>query len=208
MTAKRKNGERSQQDNNLGNQNGSIEDIGPCALVEGPRWADAEFYGRWLLAAAKAEMLWREAYEDPSFSEKVMLVTMCCIPDFAIGATVLLSRFEKNLASVTVGLNRDDGEEFNELAMMCEMGFFLRTGERYQMVIPTDLNMETVKRAVLKFARTEDEDGCLRPESLVVTMPYAEARAWQSRLRRTNQARRLAERRTALQEGGLSRTMT
>src|SRR4029077_18551749 len=54
-------------------------------------------------------------------------------------------------------LNRDDGEEFNELAMMCEMGFFLRTGERYQMVIPADLNMETVKRAVLKFARTEDD---------------------------------------------------
>jgi hypothetical protein len=76
------------------------------------------------------------------------------------------------------------------------------------MVIPTNLNMETVKRAVLKFARTEDEDGCLRPEGLVVTMPYAEARAWQSRLRRMNEARRLAERRTALQEGGLSRTLT
>jgi hypothetical protein len=123
MTTKRKNVESSQQDNNLGNQKGSIEDIGPCALVEGPRWADAEFYGRWLLAAAKAEMLWREAYEDPSFLEKVMLVTMCYIPDFAFGATVLLSRFEKNLASVTIGLNSDDGEEFNELAMMCEMGF-------------------------------------------------------------------------------------
>ena len=92
---------------------------------------------------------------------------MCYIPDFAIGATVLLSRFEKNLASVTVGLNRDDGDEFNDLAMMVEMGFFIRTGKRYQMVIPTDLNMETVERAVLKFARTEDEDGCLRPESLV-----------------------------------------
>ena len=24
-------------------------------LVEGPRWGDAEFYGNWLLAAAKAE---------------------------------------------------------------------------------------------------------------------------------------------------------
>ena len=66
--------------------------------------------------------------------------------------------------------------------------------------------METVKRAMLKFARTEDKDGCVRPESLVVTMPYAVARAWQSRLRRMNEARRLAERRTALQEGGLSPT--
>ena len=26
-----------------------------------PRWGDAEFYGKWLLAAAKAEALWKEA---------------------------------------------------------------------------------------------------------------------------------------------------
>ena len=82
-------------------------------------------------------------------------MTAFCIPDFGIGATILLSRFEKNLASVTVGLNSEDIEEFNEFAMMVEMGFFILTGERYQMVIPTKLNMGKVKSAVLKFARTK-----------------------------------------------------
>jgi hypothetical protein len=32
-----------------------------CILVEGPRWADAEFYGRWLLMAFKAQALWEKA---------------------------------------------------------------------------------------------------------------------------------------------------
>ena len=31
----------------------------PYVLVEGPRWDDAEFYRRWLLAAGKAEALWK-----------------------------------------------------------------------------------------------------------------------------------------------------
>jgi len=82
--------------------------------------------------------------------------------------------------------------------MMVEMGFFILTGERYQMVIPTKLNIGKVKRAVLKFARTEDEDGLLRPENLVATMPYAKAKAWQRRLRTMGESRRLAGRYAAL----------
>ena len=170
----------------------------PYVLIEGPRWGDAEFYGRWLLAAGKAEALWKEAVNDNSFKRQIELVTAFYIPDFGIGATVLLSRFEKNLASVTVGLNSEDIEEFNEFAMMVEMGFFILTGERYQMVIPTKLNMGKVKSAVLKFARTEDEDGVLRPENLVATMSYAKAKGWQRRLRPVGEPRRLAGRYAAL----------
>jgi hypothetical protein len=42
--------------------------------------------------------------------------------------------------------------------MMVEMGFFVLTGERYQMVIPPRLNMDRVKMAALKLAETEDEE--------------------------------------------------
>jgi len=69
----------------------------PYVLVEGPKWGDAEFYGRWLLAAGKAEALWKEAVNDNSFKRQIELVTAFYIPDFGIGATVLLSRFEKIL---------------------------------------------------------------------------------------------------------------
>ena len=33
----------------------------PYVLIEGPKWADAKVYGNWLLAAAKAEALWKQA---------------------------------------------------------------------------------------------------------------------------------------------------
>ena len=33
-------------------------------LVEGPAWGDAEFYGNWLLMAAKANELLRQARSD------------------------------------------------------------------------------------------------------------------------------------------------
>ena len=72
-----------------------LHETEPYILVEGPRWGDAEFYGKWLLAAAKAEALWKEAVNDPSFKKQIEPVTMLYTPDFSIGATVLLSRFEE-----------------------------------------------------------------------------------------------------------------
>src|SRR6476659_1665511 len=110
-----------------------------CALIEGPVWADTKFYGRWLLAASKANELWTEALSNRRFNKRVDRLLVTYIPDFNIAATVLLSRLEQNLASLVVDL---DGEgEPEEFAMMVGMGFFVLTGERYQMVIPTRLTL-------------------------------------------------------------------
>ena len=81
----------------------------------------------------------------------------------------------------------------DEFTMMVEMGFFVLTGQRYQMVIPTRLTIGKVKRAALKLAQTEDEEYYLHPEYLVVTMPYAEAKAWQVRLRGMSEDNRCAD---------------
>ena len=41
---------------------------GTYILVEGPSWGDAEFYGRWLLDAAKVNQLLQQAKrDDPDF---------------------------------------------------------------------------------------------------------------------------------------------
>ena len=48
------------------------------------------------------------------------------------------------------------------------------------MAIPVNLNIKTVKMAALKFAETADEES-LHLETLVTTIPYAEAKAWQRR---------------------------
>jgi hypothetical protein len=79
-----------------------------------------------------------------------------------------------------VRLDSDEGELF---AMMAEMGFFVLTGQRYQMVVPNRLNIAKVKRAMLRFAQTEDNEYFLHPEHLVTAMPFVEAKAWQKRLR-------------------------
>ena len=78
--------------------------------------------------------------------------------------------------------------------MMVEMGFFVRTGERYQMVIPTRLNMKKVKTAMLKLAETEDDHYDLHPEYLVATMRYTQTKEWQARLRQMSQDHRCADR--------------
>jgi len=163
-----------------------------CALVEGPVWGDTKFYGHWLLAVSKANELWTEALNSPRFNERVGSLLALFIPDFNIGATILLSRLEKNLASLVVNL--DGEEESEEFAMMVGMGFFVLTGQRYQMVIPRRLTLGTVMEAALALAKTEDEDSILHPEHIITTMTYAEAKAWQTRLRQMDAGHRQADR--------------
>jgi len=75
-------------------------------------------------------------------------------------------------------LLRLDSEDADMFAMMTEMGFFAMTSQRYQMVIPKRLNMTKVKRALLRYAQTEDSEYILHPEHLVTAMPFLEAKAW------------------------------
>ena len=64
----------------------------PCILVEGPRYGDADFYAKWLLARAKAEQLSVEACRDRKFEKKLWALCGCKIvvphqmatPDFAL----------------------------------------------------------------------------------------------------------------------------
>src|SRR5262249_32481709 len=112
-----------------------------------------------------------------------------------------LSRLEKNLASVTIGL-QNEIELFQEFAMMVEMGFFVLTGERYQMVIPKKVSLEAVKSAALRLAKTDvDEEWFVRPECLITTVPLSRAKEWQERLRRMDENHRLVDRLLLLDDG-------
>jgi hypothetical protein len=172
----------------------SISENEPYILVEGPRWADTEFYGNWLLAAAKADTLWKKAISDPVFKEQVERLMIVRIPDFNISACVLLSRLEKKLASFTISLDSWEAEDF---VVMAGMGFFVLTGHHYQMVIPSRLNICKVKKAALKLAQTEDEED-LHPEHLLATMSSKEAEAWQQQLLEMDDDHRCADRFLAL----------
>jgi hypothetical protein len=132
--------------------------------------------------------------KSPNFRKQVDRLCIPAYPDFGIGATVLLSRLKTNLASIILSLNEEDETLFEEFAMMAGMGFFVLTGERYQMVIPPQLNMKRVKITALKLAETEDEDFFLHPEYLVASVPYSQAKEWQARLRNMDEDHRCADR--------------
>jgi hypothetical protein len=160
-----------------------MEPTDAYVLVQGPAWGDAQFYGEWLLSAAKAEALWKEAYADENFKRQVDHVCDAYIPDFGIAATVMIMRLKDHRTTALIELNSEDG---NDLAMMAEMGFFAHRNPSYQMTLPYLLTSGKVKAAILKYAKTEDDLYMLHPEYLVTPMPLSEARMLQHRLRAIN----------------------
>jgi hypothetical protein len=172
----------------------SCDSSEPFILAEGPRWGDAQFYGKWLLAAAKAEALWQQVLSDPNANPDIERLTVCYFPHFGIAATMIIAQFEKELASIAIGINSEPYQLVEEFAMMVQMGFFSLTGQRYQMVIPKELTRNTVRKAAVKLAQTEDAEYYLHPERLLVAMPYEETKAWQQRLRHMDDIPRSADR--------------
>ena len=120
-------------------------------LSKGPAWGDAQFYGEWLLAAAKAQVLWRTALEDQEFATQVERVRIVYEPDFGITATIMLMIPRAHWTSFVLDLQSEDGEDF---AMMFSMGFFVQCGRTCRMAIPPLLTLNTLKNAILTFART------------------------------------------------------
>jgi hypothetical protein len=157
-----------------------MERTDPYILVQGPAWGDAQFYGDWLLAAAKAEAFWKEAYADEDFKRRVDHVCNVYIPDFGIAATVVIMQLREYRTTCLIELNSEDGNDF---AMMAEMGFFAHRKPSYQMTLPYLLTSEKVKAAIFKYAKTEDDEFMLHPEYLVIPMPLSEATTLQHRLR-------------------------
>src|ERR1700675_4933653 len=104
-----------------------IQDREPFILVEGPRWADAEFYGKWLLMATKAQTLWEKALKFPSFKSQTELLTVLYTPTFDYSASLFLFQLSKNFVSFTIRLLSDDTDcaEVNQFTLMAEMGFFV-----------------------------------------------------------------------------------
>ena len=148
-------------------------------LVEGPAWGDAQFYGEWLLAAAKAQVLWKNALQDQQFARQIEDLRVVYEPDFGIAATVMLMNLRGHWTTFVLDLENEQGEEF---AMMAGMGFFVQCGHTWQMTIPPLLTQETLKGAILTFARTEDHEYALHPEQLVACMSLAEAKVLQKQL--------------------------
>jgi hypothetical protein len=156
-----------------------METDGSWVLIEGPAWGDAQFYGEWLLAAAKAQVLWRTALEDQEFAKQVERVCIIYEPDFGITATIMLMNLRAHWTSFVLDLQSEDGEDF---AMMFSMEFFVQRGGACRMTVPPRLTLDTLKDAILTFARTEDHEYVLHPGQLVTCMSAAAAKVLQEQI--------------------------
>src|SRR3974390_1912261 len=167
-----------------------------CILVEGPAWGDAEFYGKWLLSAAKANELLRQAKtDDTEFRNAIDPLEVLHGLHFGIMATVFLSYFvDKEFQTFVLNSSSEDLLSF---VLMAEMGFFVQTGKRYQMTVPEKLNTEIVKQAHLKLAGSEAGEW-IHPERFAVDLPSPQAKMYQRLLREMSENQRLADRRALL----------
>jgi len=167
-----------------------------CVLVEGPRWGDAEFYGQWLLGAAKANDLLKQAKQDnPRFCNEIETLELAEDIDYEIAATLFLAKLANGtFQTFTVDCSSGD---LNDFVLMVEMGFFTLTGDRYQMILPANLDLHRVKESHLKLAATDDEDW-IHLERLVVTLPCSRAKAYQRLLHDMSEDQRIADRQALL----------
>src|ERR1700687_509173 len=97
------------------------------------------------------------------------------------------------------GIDLFDSEEAELVSIMAAAGFFMRTGERYQMTVPQRLNLVAIRDALVRLAETEDKDGFLHPERLLVTLTREEANSWKRRLMAMDWQQRLADREALLE---------
>jgi hypothetical protein len=165
----------------------------PWVLVEGPSSGDAEFTSQWLLAAIAADRLLEEYYaKDPNFRPSILgLETMYCI-EFVPAAMAFLRKWLKTQTAFSLSLF--DSQWTHMFSIMEGVGFFTRTGDRYQMTLPKNLMITPIKDAVLQLAATEDSEYLHHPEQFLTTMSRYQAKIGKQKLRRLDWQRRVADR--------------
>jgi hypothetical protein len=167
-------------------------------LVEGPEPGDAGFLGHWLLAAVDADTaLEQQRKQNPGLKEQISRLEVIYIVHFSPAATRFLELLMKNLACFTLDLWDEWGEIFT---VMAGLGFFRRTGERYQMTLPQEINGPMIEDALLELAATEDEEYFLHPEHLVSCLTETDVHMWQDLLDRQPSMERVADRALLLDE--------
>jgi hypothetical protein len=120
-------------------EEGMNPELEPCIFVEGPRRASAEFYGKWLLGAAKADEVWKKAKEEPRYKKQLEQVPINYVPAFGVTALWLVSQLANNSLSAIVSVNGREEEMRGWFLTMRHMDFFCYLDKRYEMILPPSL---------------------------------------------------------------------
>jgi hypothetical protein len=83
----------------------------PCVLVEGPGPGDAQFLGRWLVAAAGADQTLQNRFaENPSLKQQISRLELVYWICFSSAATKFVELLMKNLTCFSLPLDEDWGD--------------------------------------------------------------------------------------------------
>ena len=138
-------------------------------FVEGPNLSDPKFTSQWLLAAVQADRLLQDCYrQDPTFRPTINRLEFNYEVEFSFASLAFLAMcLEDGIFSLSL-----DREWADSFAIMATTGFFTVTGERYQVTLPKELTMQTIRSALLRLIATEDLQGPfeLHPERLLTTL--------------------------------------
>ena len=167
-------------------------------LIETAGFGDAKFYAGWLSFAAKAENILVEIRKsDSEFRQKIEDLEGEYKLDFATAGALIVTHLGPEFPALAIDLY-EECFYVDMFCIMAELGFYERTGDRYQMTLPVALGTTAVRQAVLKLANTMDEDEVAHPERLVVSLSGPQAKAWHRRLSEQSEAARLADREVLL----------
>jgi hypothetical protein len=144
-------------------------------VVQCPPYGDAEFASRWLAAAVDADrILTRHRSANPDFETATENLGLITAVDFSSAALAFICCWQDSWPAFS--LNLFESEWYEAFAYMAGTGFFTRTDQHYQMTQPPTLTSETIARALLQLAATEDENDYLHPEWLLTTVTDEDAR--------------------------------
>lgn len=120
-------------------------------VVEGPSPDDVDFAIRWLVAAQQTDRLWHShAWDNPEADglwDKLCSYNSLAEPsdhrpdaDFGAAALAFVGKWLKNGTGFV--LNSSGSLWRDNFCLMMFAGFFVLTGDRYQMAIPGDIDIE------------------------------------------------------------------
>jgi hypothetical protein len=179
---------------------------GRWVMVEGPDPEDAEFTVGWLQAAVEANRLWKEqAATAPDAGE--LWARLCKYNpiyevadqrpdlDFAKAAMVFTRKWLKGRAGFILNVS---GSRWPEIfCLLVLAGFFVPTGDRYQMTIPSVIDVRRVLGDLADWLNRPNQEN-FNPKDLLLTLTELDAKSWEARLRHMDNAERLADRATLL----------
>lgn len=161
-------------------------------VIEGPGPGDAEFLGRWLLAAPFADRALEEQFKrKANLRQQIATLEDLRLVSFSPAAIRSTRLLIENLSCFSLDVRDEWGDLF---AIMAKIGFYRLTGDRYQMTIPEDVSGSRIETALLTLAATEDDECYLHPEYLVACVSKREAEIWQIKLDRLPWQHRVADR--------------